>query len=314
MSNQSFPLISIAMCTYNGARYLRPQLDSLINQTYPNLEISVFDDCSSDETVSIVQEYMEKHPQIKLHRNPINLGYQGNFAANFKACQGELIAPCDQDDVWALDKLEKLFHILKDNMLVYHDSELIDEQGKSMGISMRTKLNFVRGKNPLPFLFFNCVSGHSMLFRKDLLDYIFPFPQKGFYDHWMVFVASHYGTIDYHDECLVQYRQHQKNLTDILGAKRKETKLQTTISRIQRENDWLEICAAYEQQVMGPGFNSSLYEQGKNRASNFFNFRFGYTIWKYQNDLLHIPKQKPKRRLGFAIRQIWGMKTKTLFK
>ncbi|SFU20854.1 Glycosyl transferase family 2 [Algoriphagus locisalis] len=243
MNNSSLPLISIALCTYNGCKYLRPQLESLVNQTYPNLEISIYDDCSTDETPSIIQEYAKKFPQIKVHQNPRNLGYQENFAANFKACKGDLIAPCDQDDIWALNKIEKLFDLLQDHILVYHDSELIDEEGKSLGINISTRLNFVSGKNPKNFLFFNCVSGHSMLFSRDLLKYIFPFPKKGFYDHWMVFVASHYGSIDYLSECLVQYRQHQQNLTDILGAKRKETKLQTTISRIQRENNWLEICA-----------------------------------------------------------------------
>ncbi|WP_339865433.1 glycosyltransferase family 2 protein [uncultured Algoriphagus sp.] len=314
MTLSKTPLISIAMCTYNGEKYLRKQLDSLVNQTYPHVEISIFDDCSSDGTIAIILEYIELFPQIKLKQNPSNLGYQRNFEANFQACSGELIAPCDQDDIWDLNKLEKLYAILDDNILVYHDSELIDEKDQSMKLSMGSRLNFVRGKNPSPFLFFNCVSGHSMLFKRELLQHIFPFPKKGFYDHWMVFVASHYGSIDFTTECLVKYRQHQQNLTDILGAKRKETKLQTTISRIQRENDWLEICAEYEKQRQGPGFNTHLFEQGKNRDTNYFNFGFGFTIWKHQDDLLHIPKQKPKRRLGFAIRQIWGVKTKTIFK
>lgn len=314
MNSSNLPLISIAMCTYNGSRYLREQLDSLVYQTYPNLEISIFDDCSKDDTVAIVQEYASKFPMIKLYQNPVNLGYQENFAANFKACQGEFIAPCDQDDIWALDKIEKLYNILEDHILVYHDSELIDGDGKSMGIKMSSKLNFVKGKNPNTFLFFNCVSGHSMLFHKVLLEHIFPFPKKGFYDHWMVYVASHYGSIDFKNECLVSYRQHQYSITDILGTKRKETKLQTTISRIKRENDWLEICAAYEREINGPGFTSNLFEMGKNRDDNYFNFRFGYTIWKHQEDLLYIPKQKPKRRMGFAIRQVWGVKTKKLFK
>lgn len=314
MKTVEYPLISIAMCTYNGAKYLRKQLDSLVYQSYPNVEISIHDDCSTDDTVTIIQEYAKQFPQIKLHQNPINLGYQKNFEANFKACAGEFIAPCDQDDIWNLEKLDKLFRIINDNILVYHDSELINENGQSMQISMRSRLNFVRGKNPKSFLFFNCVSGHSMLFRRNLLSHIFPFPEKGFYDHWMVYVASHIGSIDFTDECLVKYRQHQQNLTDILGSKRNENKLQTTISRIQRENDWLEVCANHEKQIYGSGFTNSLLAQGRNRDVNYFNFRFGYTIWKNKKDLLHIPKQKPKRQLGFAIRQIWGVKTKTIFK
>lgn len=314
MSNSAHPLISIAMCTYNGAPFLGKQLDSLVNQSYPNLEISIYDDCSTDDTVPIIKEYALKYPQLKLHQNPVNVGYQKNFEANLKTCKGEFIAPCDQDDIWDTDKILKLYGFIKNHILVYHDSELIDEEDRSMQLSMRSRLNFVRGKNPKPFLFFNCVSGHSMLFRRDLLTLIFPFPDKGFYDHWIVYVATHYGSIDFTEECLVKYRQHRKSLTDILGSKRKETKLQTTISRIQRENEWLEICADYEKQMHGSGFINNLFSQGKNRAENYFNFHFGYSIWKNKADLLLIPKQKPKRQLGFAIRQIWGLKTKTIFK
>lgn len=314
MRNSTYPLISIAMCTYNGAKYLREQLDSLVNQSYPNLEISIFDDCSSDDTVAIVKEFAAQHPQIKLHQNEVNLGYQKNFEANFKACQGEFIAPCDQDDIWSLDKIQKLHELSANHILVYHDSELVDENGKSMKLAMSSRLNFVRGKSPHAFLFFNCVSGHSMLFSRDLLNHIFPFPTKGFYDHWMVYVASHFGSIAFHEQCLVKYRQHQQNLTDILGAKRKETKLQTTISRIERENDWLKVCADYEKSKNEVGFANKLYQSAIKRDSNYFNFDFGFEIWKHRQELLHIPKHDSKKKFSFALRQVWGVKTKMIFK
>ena len=70
MTLSKTPLISIAMCTYNGEKYLRKQLDSLVNQTYPHVEISIFDDCSSDGTIAIILEYIELFPQIKLKQNP----------------------------------------------------------------------------------------------------------------------------------------------------------------------------------------------------------------------------------------------------
>lgn len=314
MSHTNHPLISVAMCTYNGAKYLRPQLDSIIQQTYPNLEINIFDDCSDDDTVQILKEYAEINPQINIHQQPVNQGYQKNFAANFKSCKGEFIAPCDQDDIWDHQKIEKLYEIMRDNILVYHDSELIDHSGKSLGVSMINQLNFVKGKNPHAFLFYNCVSGHSMLFRRSLLDHIFPFPSKGFYDHWMVYVASHFGTISYIEDKLVKYRQHQNNLTDILGDKRKLTKREITVSRIERENDWLKVCADYEAQKNEVGFASQLYECGKARTTNYFNPLFSYQIWKHRFELLHIPKHDAKKKFSFAIRQFWGVKAKTLYK
>ncbi|PZX57055.1 glycosyltransferase involved in cell wall biosynthesis [Algoriphagus ratkowskyi] len=314
MITVTHPLISIAMCTYNGGKYLRKQLDSLLNQSYPNLEISIYDDCSTDNTMEILEEYSTEYSQIRIHRNKQNLGYQRNFEANLKSCRGEFIAPCDQDDIWELDKIEKLFKLSEDNILVYHDSELVDENDAPIGYRMTTKLNFVSGKKPEAFLFFNCVSGHAMLFRKSLLEHIFPFPTKGFYDHWIVYVASHFGRIDYLNECLVKYRQHTKNLTDIRGVKRNETKLQTTISRIERENDWLNVCAEYEAKEKRSSYATWLLSKGQNRASNFFNFGFGYEIWKNRNALLHIPKQDEKKKFSFALRQVWGLKTKTIFK
>jgi len=87
---------------------------------------------------------------------------------------------------------------------VYHDSEFIDEHGISMDYKMSRKFNFVKGTDPRAFLFLNCVSGHSMLLRKSVLEKALPFPEKGFYDHWIVFIASHLGSIDYIEDCLVK--------------------------------------------------------------------------------------------------------------
>jgi glycosyltransferase involved in cell wall biosynthesis len=111
-------LISIALCTYNGEKYLIEQLDTLVNQTYPKLEIIVVDDCSSDKTITILNDYLSKFPFIKLYQNEQNLGYIKNFEKAISLCNGELIALADQDDVWDLNKLTIMAEAINENMLL----------------------------------------------------------------------------------------------------------------------------------------------------------------------------------------------------
>src|SRR5437763_3335890 len=103
MQDGKNPIVSIVVCTYNGEAFIRQQLDSLINQTYPSLEILVSDDGSTDRTVLIVRDYMQKDSRIHLHVNPKNLGYNRNFEQALLRASGSLIAVCDQDDVWSLN-------------------------------------------------------------------------------------------------------------------------------------------------------------------------------------------------------------------
>src|ERR1700709_1166359 len=125
-------LVSIALCTYNGAAYLKEQLDTLVNQTYPNCEIICVDDCSTDNTVEILKQYTHSYPQIKLHINSKNLGYTKNFEKAIGLCSGEYIALCDQDDIWDKNKISIMSLLIGDNMLAYHDSAFVDENGNPL--------------------------------------------------------------------------------------------------------------------------------------------------------------------------------------
>src|ERR1700748_3070750 len=100
MSKQ--PLVSVAMCTYNGEKYIRQQLDSILNQTWRNLEIVIVDDGSSDDTFAIISEYAEKDSRIKCFKNEVNLGFNKNFEHAVELTTGDYIAISDQDDIWLL--------------------------------------------------------------------------------------------------------------------------------------------------------------------------------------------------------------------
>jgi len=210
----SQPLVSIPILTYNGEKYLREQLDSIFNQTYKNIEVLAFDDGSTDNTRIILKEYQEKYG-LKVTINPINLGFIKNADQSFTACQGDYIAPADQDDVWKLTKIENLVSLIQDSVMIYTDSISISNEGKILSNSFfQDKINLIDGHNNLAFLFNNCISAHAMMFKRELLEFILPLPKEIlFHDWWISFVAATYGHIKFIDNPLSYYRRHNTQVT-----------------------------------------------------------------------------------------------------
>jgi len=209
------PLVSIALCTYNGEKFLKEQLDSLIKQDYRPIEIIAIDDCSQDSTFKLLQEYEQSFQFFKAYRNDNNLGFLKNFEKNLSICTGEYIAFCDQDDIWASNKLSLQIENIGASGLIYHDSELINELGESLSLRISDLINMYEGDSPLPFLLRNCVSGHAILVHRSMIERITPF-QIGYHDWWSAYVAANINGIKYLDSCLVQYRQHESSSTKIL--------------------------------------------------------------------------------------------------
>ncbi|MEZ7866922.1 MAG: glycosyltransferase [Paludibacteraceae bacterium] len=118
--------VSVVMCTYNGEKYLREQLDSIINQTYPIHEIIIQDDCSTDGTWEIIQEYATRNNNFRIYRNEINLSVYHNFFSAFQKVTGEYFAVSDQDDFWLPDKI-KIFveYAEKSNALLFYSDSII---------------------------------------------------------------------------------------------------------------------------------------------------------------------------------------------
>ena len=127
------PLISIALCTYNGSRFLEKQVMSILNQTYKNIELIVVDDCSTDNTFEIIKQLSFQYPQIKPYRNPKNLGFNKNFEKAISLSTGAYIAISDQDDIWLKDKLQRLYDHIGDKWLVFSNSEWVDEDENKLG-------------------------------------------------------------------------------------------------------------------------------------------------------------------------------------
>lgn len=205
------PLISIALCTYNGSRFVEAQIDSILRQTYEHVELIVVDDCSTDQTFEILKRLAATHPQIKLHQNSINLGFNKNFEKAIKLCSGEYIAISDQDDIWRDNKLERLIDHIKNKWLIFSNSDWMDEHENLMGRQILADDFELGDRNFKSLLFNNFVTGHTAMFSKDLLEYILPIPEQGFYDWWIGFVALYHNQITCLNECLTLHRIHSSS-------------------------------------------------------------------------------------------------------
>ncbi|MBB5283446.1 glycosyltransferase involved in cell wall biosynthesis [Rhabdobacter roseus] len=311
----ALPLVSIALCVYNGEKYLRAQLDTLVHQTYPHLEIVAVDDCSRDASVAILKEYQEKYPFLRISANEKNLGYTKNFEKALTLCRGELLALADQDDVWELDKIRLQVQALDSNLLIYHDSAFLNEAGKPVHKKMSDIIRLYRGNEPETFLLFNCVSGHSCLFRRALLPYILPFPVEFPHDQWIAYVATNLGTIDFLPQCLVGYRQHNANSTDILNRRRKIDKKyheNRDLAKLRRDLKWIKQCATFRANK-NQAFLDEFVWLFEERLASFFSFRYARLIQAHYEKLYFIPYKRNTTKGGFVRRQAWGLRAKLLW-
>ncbi len=241
------------MCTYNGARFLREQLDSLVAQDYPNLEIIITDDCSTDDTFDILKEFEDRYEYIQAIRNENNLGFLKNFEKAISLCAGEFIALCDQDDIWFPNKISTLVDKIDSHNLIYSRASLIDQENQSQG-DFLASVDRLSGHCNRALIMGNCVVGHTCMFPRKILEHACPFPAGiDFHDHWIAFVAATEGTILYLDEPLSSYRMHENNVTIDLPKdksrrktfrekREKQKKRKSEIQQsIRRLNAWLTL-------------------------------------------------------------------------
>ncbi|GAB2831123.1 glycosyltransferase family 2 protein [Ferruginibacter profundus] len=216
------PLVSVAMATYNGEKYIAAQLESIVNQTYQNIEIIITDDASADSTVSIINDFQRQYAFIKLFINPVNSGVTKTFEHSFKNCTGDFIAISDQDDIWELNKIETLLSQIGKEDAVYSNSLLIDKNGQSLHREFKSLMNLQSYYDGAPFLMGNCVPGHTIIMRAAFAKKILPLPAELMFDRWISFCAAANNGIKYVDMPLVQYRQHDTNAVGVGKSKNKK--------------------------------------------------------------------------------------------
>ncbi len=207
-------LVSIVVCTYNGEIYLAQQLDSLIAQSYKDIEIIICDDASTDGTYSVAQKYNADYSYISIYKNAVNVGYNKNFLQGFAYATGDVIAICDQDDIWDKDKIRMMMDAWNPKFpVIYCDSKMFTEEIPLHAVKNKRYRRF-EGTDVRKIAIFNTVSGHAILFKKSFLPLIKQnLPEGIFYDWWMAMVAACNGGLQYVDEILVYQRQHEQNAT-----------------------------------------------------------------------------------------------------
>ncbi len=229
------------MATYNGQQFLAEQLESIINQTYRNLEIIIRDDGSSDSTLQIIADYARTDSRIRFQMNPHNLGINANFLTLLGDARGEYVAISDQDDVWNPAKIETLMANIGSSSLIYTDSILIDTTGQRTGQTLLQRLGLkpCSGRCFIQLLEANRVSGHSCLFRRNdatgLEKWITRTPPPGFiYDMLIAMAAALRNGVHFHAQPLTYHRIHADNHHNKLSGSGERKRMPFISRKIQR--------------------------------------------------------------------------------
>lgn len=212
-------MVSVAMCTFNGEKYIKEQIESIINQGLVPDEIVICDDCSKDNTVNIIKETLDNWSgRVNLVVNEKNLGYRKNFEKAISLCNGDIIFLSDQDDVWNRNKIEIMLSALNnssDAILAFHDVEIVDENLDLIKKSFWKLLKFDYQKflkKDFKRIFeSNVIQGSACAFRKELFNYAKPFPETAVHDEWLGLVSFVKGKIIPVNESLAKYRQSGSN-------------------------------------------------------------------------------------------------------
>jgi glycosyltransferase involved in cell wall biosynthesis len=291
MNHTTAPLVSVAMCTYNGARYIREQLDSILQQTYPNLEIVIVDDASRDTTAEIVQSYADRDRRIIFQANAENLGYNRNFEKAISLCHGDYIAISDQDDIWESRKIEIMMkNWPRDASFIYSLSgKFYDEDLANRIPAPKVQYDDIRDTHEL--VFNSPVHGHACMFRKNMIRFCLPFPPDVFYDWWISMHAASSGYIACVPETLTWHRVHQKNFSRTLtsiqdrGERLRQLRLQCA--------DFIE--AFMKTQWPRKEEKTSLLEYAailRSMDGKKFSWKMFRYVWKNRDRVFHF-KKKP---------------------
>jgi glycosyltransferase involved in cell wall biosynthesis len=198
------------MATYNGEKYIRDQINSILDQLDVNDELIISDDKSSDNTCSIVLSFHDK--RIILVTNENEKGISGNFENALSLARGDYIFLSDQDDIWLKDKVSDTIQLLKEYDFIVSDCVTIDANGAVLSVSrfadFRIKTGFLR------LMIRNRYLGCCMAFNRKVLLSSLPFPSNSYlieHDLWIASIAECYFKTSLLNKSLIEYRRHMNN-------------------------------------------------------------------------------------------------------
>lgn len=205
--------ISVAIATYNGGKYIKEQIDSIIENLEENDEIVISDDGSTDNTIEIINLYEDE--RIKIIQGPRD-GVKKNFDNAIKACSGKYIFLSDQDDIWEKGKVEKVLKIFKSNekcLCVVHDSCVFDTVTNE--IIIESFYNYRKsGAGVIKNIIKNSYIGCCMAFDSSMKKYILPIPNDiDMHDQWIGILCETKGKSIFIKDKLIKYRRHSDNVS-----------------------------------------------------------------------------------------------------
>lgn len=206
-------MISVCVATYNGEKYIREQLDSILCNIGEDDELIISDDGSSDQTYKIAQEYARKYMNCKCIKGP-GKGVIKNFEYALLHASGDIIFLSDQDDIWENNKVERIVKQFNNPnvLVVVHDAIIVDGNGKMI----QNSLFKIRGSRVglLKNLIKNSYIGCCMAIRPDLLKDALPFPNDiEMHDWWLGLISELKKGSIFIDEKLIKYRRHGNNVS-----------------------------------------------------------------------------------------------------
>ena len=213
--------VDILVATCNGEKYVKEQIDSILNQTYENIRVIVSDDRSDDNTPKILKEIAKSDKRVILNLQKERLGVINNFEFLLKQVKSNFYMFSDQDDFWLPNKVEKMMERQKQENadLVFGDLEVVNEKLETMypsyGDYMLLNRKIKKCINSYEYNYlYNCVTGCTILGKTSMLDKILPLPNTSKYvlhDHWIGIITGIYGKVAYVEETYIKYRQHGNN-------------------------------------------------------------------------------------------------------
>ena len=219
------PSAGVAMCVYNGVRFLQEQIDSICAQTELPLRMAVVDDNSSDGSWELLRRWAPCAPfEVRLQRNQTNLGVVRNFelATNLVGDDIDVVFLADQDDCWYRDKLALFVNQFEGDpglLLLHSDADLIDGEGRTLGrrlfetllVTDAERREVAAGMAWRAYAKRNLVTGAACALRRSLLAQALPFSPHWVHDEWLAFHAALLGRVSMIDHPTMAYRLHQSN-------------------------------------------------------------------------------------------------------
>lgn len=200
---------SIVMATYNGEKYIKEQIDSILLNMGDNDELIISDDGSKDKTVKIIKDYMKKDSRIILIDGP-KKGIKQNFANAISHASGKYIYLSDQDDVWNNDKIKVMSKYLKQYDCVTHNAKIVNSNLEDTNLTCFEFRKSAKGK--IKNIYKNRYIGCCMAFKAELIDFVLPIPDEiEMHDQWIGLIAEKYGKSIFVNDCLIKYRRHENN-------------------------------------------------------------------------------------------------------